>query len=186
MDLSDLVSQQTIAGWLLILSFIVFIPAGMLYTARAIWKRPAAQSQSFLYWERGLVMAAVLVAALGLVQLDKLLEPAGDRVLAPSGLLLFLIGATLVLAAETFALSQGKWAYAPVIAFVVLSFLGQAAFGASILGTGFLPGWVGWATLGWCLAWLVILPIARPKDIYYPWLHYIAPLIIGISLLARG
>jgi hypothetical protein len=45
---------------------------------------------------------------------------------------------------------------------------------------------VGWATVIWSLAWLIILPIARPKDMYYPWLHYVAPLIIGIALLAKG
>jgi hypothetical protein len=61
--------------------------------------------------------------------------------------------------------------------------VGQALFGIAILRTGFLPAWVGWATVIWNLGWLVILPIARPRDIYYPWLHFVAPLIIGIMLL---
>jgi len=34
--------------------------------------------------------------------------------------------------------------------------------------------------------WLVILPINRPQNMYYPWLHYVAPLLIGIGLLIKG
>lgn len=185
MDIKDLASQQTVAGFLLILSGIIFLPAGLLYAGRAIWKWPAAQSQNYLYWERGLVMGAILVAALGFVLLERLLEAAGDGILAPLGLTIFVIGTVLVLAAETFGLSQQETIYAPIVAFVVLAFLGQAAFGAAILRTGFLPAWVGWATIVWNLAWLVILPIARPRDMYYPWLFYVAPELIGILLLVR-
>ncbi len=176
-------SQQIVSGWLLILSSIIFVPAGILYSGRAILKWPAAQSPGFLHWERGFVMAAILVATLGLTLLDKLLEAAGDRILAPSGMVIFLIATALVIAAEAFSLSQQKWVYAQTVVFVVLAFLGQAAFGASILITAFLPGWVGWATIIWNLGMLVYLPVFKPRDIYYPWVHYIAPLVIGINLL---
>lgn len=179
-------SEQVVTGWLLIISFIIFLPAGLLYTGRAIWKWPSAQSQAYLFWERGLVMAAFLVAAMGLVLLDRLLEAAGDRILSPIGMTIFLIGTVLVLAAETFSLSRQEWIYAPIVAFVILAFVGQGIFGAALLRTGFLTGWVGWAAILWNLAWLIILPIARPKDMYYPWLHYVAPLIIGIALLIKG
>ena len=117
----DLLSEQFAAGWLLILGGIIFVPGGLLYTGRAIFKWPAAQSQGYLF-----------------------------------------------------------------LAVVCLAFVGQALFGASILRSGLLPGWVGWTTIVWNLAWLVILPIARPQDVYYPWLHYVAPLIIGIALLGKG
>ncbi len=182
----ELLSEQFAAGWLLILGGIIFLPAGLLYTGRAIFKWPAAQSQGYLFLERSLVMAACIVAALGFVLLDRLLEAAGDGTLSPLGLVIFLIGTVLVLAAETFSLGRQEMIYAPIVAFVVLAFVGQAVFGASILRSGLLPGWVGWATIVWNLAWLVILPIARPQDVYYPWLHYVAPLIIGITLLGKG
>ena len=65
-----------------------------------------------------------------------------------------------------------------------LLFLAQAAFGAALLRTGLLPGWVGWATIIWNLGWLVVLPLVRPQDMYYPWLHYAAPILIGIVLLS--
>lgn len=185
MDGKSLISEQVLAGCLLILSWITFLPAGILYTGRAIWKWPSAQSKSYLIWERGLVITAILIVTLGLVLLERLLEAVGDRILSPLALTIFLIGAVLVIVAETFSLSQHEWIYAPIVAFVVLAFLGQAVFGAAILLTGFLPAWVGWATILWNLAWLVILPIARPGNMYYPWLHYIAPLLIGIMLLIK-
>jgi len=185
MDGKSLFSEQVVTGCMLILSGIIFVPGGLLYTGRAILKWPAAQSQSYLYWERGLVMAAILVATLGLVLLERLLEAAGDRLLAPLGMVIFLIGTVLALAAEAFSLSQQKYEYAPIVVFVILAFLGEATFGASILRSGFLPAWVGWTTVIWNLAWLIILPIARPQDVYYPWLFYVAPELIGILLLLR-
>jgi len=186
MNTKAILSEQVVAGWLLILSAMIFLPSGILFTGRAIWKWPSAQSKAYLYCERGLVMAAILVATLGLVLLKQLLEDAGDRVLPPLGMTIFLIATVLVIAAETFSLHEQEYIYAPIVAFVVLAFIGQALFGAAILRTGFLPGWVGWATLIWSLAWLIILPLARPQDMYYPWLHYVAPLVIGISLLLRS
>ena len=90
-----------------------------------------------------------------------------------------------MLAAETFGLDLQETIYAPIVVFIVLAFLGEAIFGAAILRTGLMPPWVGWTTIIWNLAWLVILPFARPQNMYYPWLHYIAPLIIGIMLLVR-
>lgn len=183
MNGESLISEQVVAGWFLILSFITFVPGGLLYTGRAIWKWPAARSQSYLYWERGFVLAAIIVAVLGLVLLERLLEAAGDSILSPLGLTIFLIGTILVLVAEIFSLARQETIYAAIIVFVVLAFLGQAAFGAAILRTGLLPGGVGWATIIWNLGWLVILPVARPQDMYYPWLHYVAPLFIGIMLL---
>lgn len=181
-----LFSEQIAAGWLLILSTQIFLVGGMLYTGRAIWKWPAGQTHRYLLWERGFVMAALLVAVLGLTLLERTLEAAGDRILAPSGLVILLIGAGVVIFAETFFISRQEWVYAPVVAFVVLAFLAQAVFGAALLRTGLLPAWVGWGTILWNLGWLVVLPIARPRDMYYPWLHYVAPLLIGIALLVKG
>jgi hypothetical protein len=181
-----LISGRVAAGWLLILSGMIFIVGGFLYTGRAIWKWPVAGTPAYLRWERGFVIAALLTAVLGFTLLEKELEAAGDRMLAPSGMAILLIGAGVAIFAETFFISRQEWVYAPIVAFVVLAFLAQAVFGASILRAGLLPGWVGWATILWNLAWLVILPIARPNDMYYPWLHYAAPLLIGIALLLNG
>jgi hypothetical protein len=183
MVVEGLISEQTVTGWLLIVSALIFLVGGMLYTGRAIWQWPAGQTHRYLVWERGFVIAALLVAVLGFTILERLLEAAGDSILAPSGLALLSLGAAVVLFAETFFVSRGEWIYAPTVVFVVLAFLAQAAFGAALLLTGLLPAWVGWATILWNLGWLVVLPVARPKDMYYPWLHYVAPLLVGIGLL---
>lgn len=180
---NGLFSPQVVAGWLLILSALIFTVGGMLYTGRAIWKLPAGQTHRYLIWERGFVIAALLVVVVGLSLLARLLEAASDSLLAPAGMVLLLIAASVAVFAETFAISRQEWIYAPIVAFVVLAFLSQALFGAAILLTGLLPAWIGWGTILWNLGWLVILPIARPKDMYYPWLHYTAPLLIGIGLL---
>lgn len=186
MVMTDLFSAQIAAGWLLILSAFIFLIGGMLYTGRAIWKWPAGQTHRYYLWERGFVIAALLVAVLGLNLLERILEAAGDKILAPSGFVLLLIGAGMVIFAESFSISRQDWLYAPIVTFVTLAFLAQAAFGAGLLLTGLLPAWVGWTTIIWNLGWLVVLPIARPKDMYYPWLHYVAPLLIGIGLLRIG
>jgi hypothetical protein len=186
MVIEGLFSQQIAAGWLLILSGLIFSAGGVLYTGRAIWKWPAGQTPRYHLWERGFVISALLVAVLGLNLLKGMLEAVGDRVLAPSGMVLLLIGAGVVIFAETYSLSRQEWLYAPIVVFVILTFLAQAVFGAGLLRTGLLPGWIGWATILWNLGWLVILPIARPKEMYYPWLHYVAPLLIGIGLLLKG
>jgi hypothetical protein len=180
-----LISDQTAAGWLLILSGLIFLAGGMLYTGRAIWKWRVGKTHRYLLWERGFVIAALVVAVLGLTLLERILEATGDRILAPSGLVISLIGASVIIVAETFFISRQEWIYAPIVAFVVLAFLAQAVFGAALLRTSLLPGWVGWTTILWNLVWLVVLPIARPKNIYYPWLHYVAPLLIGIMLLLK-
>ena len=182
----SLLSEQVVAAWLLILSGIIFLPGGLFFTGRAIFKWPTAQSQGYLYWERGFVMASFITAVLGLVLLDSLLQAAGDTILSPIGLAIFLIGTVLMMVAETFSLSRREWSYAPIVTFVVLAFVGQAVFGASLLRTGLAPGWIGWATIIWNLAWLIILPVARPNEIYYPWLHFVGPLMIGITLLLKG
>jgi hypothetical protein len=186
MFVNSLFSEQIVSGWLLILSGIIFLPGGMLYAGSNIWKWPIGNTHRYLLWERGFVMAALLVALLGLRILEGMLEAAGDKILAPSGMSLLVIGAGVVIFAEAYSISRKEWVYAPIVMFVILAFLAQALFGGALLRTGFLPGWIGWATILWNLGWLVILPMARPKDMYYPWLHYVAPVLIGIGLLVKG
>ena len=164
----------------MILSAFIFLAGGMLYTGRAIWKWSVAQTLHYLLWERALVIAALLAAVLGFNLLEKMLEAAGDRIRAPSGMVLWLLAAGAVVFAETFFISRQEWVYAPIVAFVLLAFLSQAIFGAALLRTSLLPAWIGWAAILWNLGCLIILPFARPKDMYYPWLHYVAPLGVKI------
>ena len=186
MDAANLLSEQVVTGWLLILSSMLFLPSGLLYTARAIWQRPWAQSRRYLFLERGLVMAVMLTVTLGFILLAQLLENAGDSVLSSRGMMIFLISAVLIIGAECLSLGRQEGLYPTIVVSVILAFTSQALFGLSILPTDNLPLWVGWTAVIWNLAWLVILPIARRQNMYYPWLHYVAPLIIGIMLLGTA
>ena len=179
----NLLTERRIAATLLILYFLVFVVAGILYMGRAIWKWPTAQTDMHLYWERGFVIAAALFNVMGFILLEGLLREAGDSIIGHLALPIYLIATAVLLAAEGNLLKTHDLIYPQIILYVVLAFLVQVAFGAALLRTGLVPAWVGWATILWNVAWPVILPIASPKDIYFPVVHHVAPLLIGISLL---
>jgi hypothetical protein len=176
-------SARTTAATPLAMSFAVFCFGGVLYAGRAMWKWQIENNASHLIWERGFVIAAVLATVLGLVLLEDILHTAGDSVLARLGMVAYLFGAAVVVVAETAYLGKGDWIYPQVVLYVVLAFLAQAAFGVALLQTGLVAAWAGWTTVIWNLAWLVVMLIVRPRDIYFPVLHHVAPLVIGIALL---
>jgi hypothetical protein len=183
-DAQSLLVERRIAGILLIMCGVVFAVGGILYTERAIWKWPAAQTGSHLIWERGWVVAAALINVLGFVLLESLLGNAGDAIMARPALTVYVIGTAVLVAAEGSFLNHQEWVYPQVVLYVVLALLAQAAFGVALLRTGLVPAWAGWATIVWNLGWLAAFTVIRPHDIYYPALHHVAPLIIGIALLA--
>lgn len=185
MDALSLFSEPRIAAFLLIACGAVFAVGGVLYTGRAIWQWPAGKTIGYLRWERGFIILAVLVTAFGLALLEDLLRAAGDPVIARLALVAYLFGAVVVVVAETSFLSDREWIYPQIVFYVVLAFLAQAAFGVSLLQTGLVADWAGWATIVWNLVWLVVLPIASPRGVYFPVLHHVAPLFIGIALLAK-
>lgn len=121
--------------------------AGFLFTARIIWKWPSAQTGVHLYWERGIVITALLINVLGFVLLEELLRAAGDNVIARLALAICLIGAAVLLVAETSYLSHRDWNNPQIVLHVMLAFLAQAAFGAAVLRTGLTAPWAGWATI---------------------------------------
>jgi hypothetical protein len=176
-------SARTAAASLLILSMVVFGFGGALFTGRAFWGWPI--NNAHLFWERGFIIAAVLVTVLGLALLEDLLRIAGDSGFARLGMMAYLVGAVVVVVAETASLGGRNFVYPQIVLYVVLAFLGQAAFGAALLRTGLVAAWAGWTTVIWNVGWLLIMLILRPNDIYFPVLHHVAPLIIGIGLLTQ-
>ena len=64
-------------------------------------------------------------------------------------------------------------------------FLGQAPFGIALLGSSLVPRGVGWFVVALNVGCLVILTASVPSNIYYPALHFVAPLVIGILLARR-
>jgi hypothetical protein len=179
-------SERSSAASLLILSFVVFTVGGILYTGRAIWQWPEAQTPRYLTWERSFVIAAVVATALGLVLLEDLLSAAGSTGMARVGLAAYLLGAAVVLVAETGYVGTGEWAYPQVVLYVVLAFLAQAAIGVALVQTNVVSDWVGWVAIAWNLGCPPALLAFSRRDVYFPVLHHVAPLIIGIALLASG
>jgi hypothetical protein len=177
--------ELRLTGMLLIFSSVIFMVAATFFTIRFILELPVGTTPAFFLWERSLVIAALLAALLSVTLLKRVLEAAGDNILAPMALVLFLVAAILAVVAETMSFPSDNIVYPPIVAYVILSFLAQAIFGMALLRTGLLPKWVGWVTVIWNLAMLVFLVVTKPQDMYYPWLHYVAPLLIGIALLQK-
>jgi len=48
-----------------------------------------------------------------------------------------------------------------------------------------VAAWIGWVTILWNIAWLVVLTLFARRDIYFPVLHHVMPLVIGIALLLK-
>ncbi len=180
------VSERTIAASLLVLTFMVFEIGGILFTGRTMLNWPIKDRVSHMRWERGFVILPTLLTVLGLVLLADLLRAAGDMFLAQLGMATYLFGAVLIVSTETKFIDNGEWNYPQVVTFVVLALLAQAAFGVALLQTGLVASWVGWATLIWNLGYLLIILIVRPREVYYPAIHCVAPLIIGIALVVTG
>ncbi len=178
-------STRTLAASLLVLCFVVFIFGGALFTGRAFLKWQIAETSAHLLWERGFVIAAVLTTVLGLALLEDMLRAAGEPVLSRLGMMTYLVGALVVIVAETAYVAKRDWIYPQIVLYVILAFLAQAAFGAALLRTGLVADWVGWGTVIWSLGWLLVMVVVRPPDIYFPVLHHVAPLIIGVALLVR-
>jgi hypothetical protein len=82
--------------------------------------------------------------------------------------------------------AEGQHLYPLIVVHVVLAFLGQAAIGGALWQSRLLAPWIGWATILWNLAWLVMLLVITLGDIYFPVLHDIMPLLIGVALLRRA
>jgi hypothetical protein len=173
-----------VAGLLLVLGDIVVLPGLLMFTFRGGQRGGAPPSAAYYAWERGLILAAIVPTAIGFVLLEAQLEASAGRALARTGANVYLFAGVLGVTAEALSLRLGyAQTYPLIVAYVVVTFLGQAAIGGALLQSGLLAAWIGWATILWNLVWLVVLPLITPRDIYFPALHHVAPLLIGIALL---
>ncbi len=171
-----------IAGFFLVLSFLAMTYGVLTFVSRGGFDGSPAPTH-----ERAALMTSVLLTALGYAFLDSHLQSTAGHAWAQLGLSIFLFAGPVLLVAEGLALSQGEQSvYALIVIYVVLAFLAQAAIGSALLQSQLVPVWIGWLTVIWNLAWLVILPLVTPGDIYYPFLHHLMPLLIGIPLLWQG
>jgi hypothetical protein len=143
-----------------------------------------AASLAFLGTERGLLMAAMVLSALGFCLLDGRPYRPGTYVFMRLGVTAYLAASIIGVVAETLELTSTA-VYPMFVVYVTLAFVSQATIGCALATSELIPRWIGWATAIWNLAWLAILVLARPWDIYFPILHLVMPGIIGAALILR-
>lgn len=178
------ISARTAAAGLMVLSFMIFFVAGILFTGRALWKWEIKNLSTYMIWERSLVIVPTVMTSLGLVLLSDMLNASGYAFWARLGTTAYVFGAVLVVSAETAFISRNEWNSAQVTLYIILALLGQAAIGAALLQTGFVAEWIGWLTVIWNVGFLSTFIILRPREVYYPVIHFFAPLVIGLGLVA--
>ena len=130
-------------------------------------------------------MAAMVLSALGFCLLDGRPYRPGTYVFMRLGVTAYLASSIIGVVAETLELTSTA-VYPMFVVYVTLAFVSQATIGCAALAMSeLIPRWIGWATAIWNLAWLAILVLARPWDIYFPILHLIMPVFIGAALILR-
>jgi hypothetical protein len=179
------ISQMWIGSTLFVLSTLLVLSGATLWTGRNMWDWPVSESTGYLIWERGLILAAIVAVVLGLALWTDGLMTKGDPVAARLGYVIYLIAGMLGIVAESYLISGREPLYALIVIYVVMALLGQTALGVSLLITKLLPAWIGWSTIVWNLAFLVLLFAISSADIYYPIVHHVMPLVIGIAYLVR-
>lgn len=185
---SRTLTAPRVAGALLASSFFVFLPGGLLFWARNGMAEQPAPNFGYFALERGFVMAAAAITTLGLALLAALVAETHRDAAVPARLVAAISAIAVVplFLGEASLLRDGRFTYALIVAYVVPTFLSQAAFGLILIRAGFLPTWIGRAASGWNLAWPLLLLLLTPRNIYFPVLHHVIPLVIGIALLRRG
>jgi hypothetical protein len=174
------------AGWLLVSSVVVQLPGLLMFMFRDGQHGGAPRSPLHYAWERGFIMAAAVLAPIGFVLLGVALQDSGGQAPAITGAIACVMGGVMVVAGEALSLEWGyDKVYRLIVASVIVTFLAQAAIGGAVLQGGLVAAWIGWVTIGWNLGMMVILMIFSRRDIYFPVVHSVAPLLIGIALLLK-
>ncbi len=75
------------------------------------------------------------------------------------------------------------WTQPLFVIYTILAFSALAAYGGAILSTRVLPHWVGWLSIIYSLAGLVLAGFTAGN--VPPFLHHLMPILIGVLLLLR-
>lgn len=175
-------SYSNLSAVSLIAGFAVLLVGVFLFLSRPAGFSAAPPGQRMIV-ERGAIGLAAILNAIGLLLLAQRLAASAGGPWALAGAYLFLVGSVVLVIAEALKLSQPGNVYPLIVAYICLALLAQAAIGLGIVLSRELPAPLGWTTIAWNIAWLLILPLATPADMYFPILHHLMPLAIGISLL---
>lgn len=179
-------SMTRVAGLILVLGAVAnFAGVGMFSIRRGAVGGPAT-THSFFVTERVFIVAAVIFTAVGFVLLEGAFRDKNGHILARLGASAYFLAATLITTAELLALNLGGNVRELGPMYVVIAFLAQASIGGALLRSHMVATWIGWTTLLWNIAWLVVLPLVSPIGIYFPILHHLLPVMIGIALLTKA
>lgn len=213
--------ELLVVGAALLVGFIFFVLGASApdYTrlSRQVWGDAVpivGQDLQGWRWANNVFTASGVLTFLGLGLLALLLYEEGSRLLAPVGLFLFGLATVFWLGFSAFRKRVTAWAgarylkdgsepaaYEPLGAwgsemgklYMLLGYMATTAFGAALLQTGFLPGWISWLSIVLGAAGALIMLIGRPSpdwaDETYaeiPFWLQIVPLILGIALIIRA
>ncbi len=179
--------MERAAGLFLVLGFVTNLAGVVMFNLRDGLSSNPPPSPEYYLWERGFLMVAIVLTAIGCMLLEGYLDNTAGHVLARTGATAYLFAGIIGVAAEALGLSRmEQYVYPLMVIYVVLAFLAQAAIGSALRQSGLLAPWIGWVTILWNLTWLVVLPLSTPQSIYIPILHHLMPLLIGGALLQRA
>jgi hypothetical protein len=154
-------------------------------------------------WGCRLILIGWVVAALGYTMLGALLSDTGAPTISMFAIVLFLLAIAsaivfwvlyvppTILAAEETARTSTAPAYYEILQvaaesslgiYQLLALLSTAGFGWTLLETGLLPTWVGWAVIGWGLLWIAVH--LRSNETI-PLLPMVMPVVVGTALLFK-
>jgi hypothetical protein len=205
-------TERRMVGITLIIGCLLFLTAAGLtpkdQKGNYIYDLPLREGliatfQSWSTWHWGLILfgIAVVLTLLGFAFLTTILRKAGDGVFSRIGLISFLLAVPFFLMSMAFDASIGFWAAQETVRtnlvpdlyvqlsswsdafftlFTPLTFCAALAYGAAILSTRVLPHWLGWLIVIYNLAGFVLFVIAGDMP---PFVHYLLPILIGITLL---
>lgn len=172
------------AGLIFVLGAVATFPGFTMFWLRRGHRSGEPRSRAHWIVERSSILSGVVLIAIGFTLLENAFQNAGGFVLASIGATTYLFGGVLVVAAEALMLTLGyEKVYELVVIYVVMAFLAEAAIGGALIQSGLLAAWIGWATILWNVAWLIVLALISRRDMYFPILHYVMPLVMGIALL---
>ena len=157
----------------------------VMFTIRGGAAGGDAPTHAFLVAERSLFMAAMMLSALGFCLLDGRMQSPGAEALMRLGTIAYLAAGIVGITAETLELA-GLAVYSTIVAYVVLSFIGQAVIGGALVASTLVPRWIAWATVLWNVCWLAGLVLVSPQDVSFPILHLVMPVFIGVALIRRS
>lgn len=166
------------SGALLIASFVLGFGGIALFIIREELEGP-----DLFNWERGLLIAGYIAAAFGMAVLGAALQRVQWVVLARVATVTFVLAAFLAVAAETSLVTEGFSFNRDLATVMIVSlFVAEAIIGVVLLDSGPVPRWVAWTMILWNVLWLLGLLIFASSDKYFPGLHFIPLLLIGIPL----